>query len=222
MLFLVPCMEFRPTEGSIENSESNQDDTNTSNSQSYPQRKRRTKQSDCDEQIIKALQANEDDDTNYCLSLVPFMKELTSDEKIDVRISILQTFKDIKKRRLLPNTSFNIIQPSNSQFSRASRRTTPSSSVRIISDQVIQLKQSHSAHSTHQANLSQHLTESHYQHSTTGPQDAIPSYVQLSRSPSPESQTPPPQPKIPSPEDHDSIITYWSNFSESESEIIDL
>lgn len=92
-------MESQPTEGSIENSESNQDDANTSGSQSYPQRKRRTKQSDCDEQIIKAVQANEDDDTNYCLSLVPFMKELASDEKLKVRISILQTFKDIKKKR---------------------------------------------------------------------------------------------------------------------------
>lgn len=82
-------------------------------------------QSDYDEQIIKALQANEDDDTNYCLSLVPFMKELTSDEKLDVRISILQTFKDIKKKRLLPDTSFNIIRRSTAQFSRAAWRTTP-------------------------------------------------------------------------------------------------
>ena len=134
MLFLAPCMESRPTEGSIENSESNQDDANLSDPQSYPQRKKRTKQSYFDEQILKALQSNEDDDTNYCLSLVPFMKELTSDEKLEVRISILQTFQDIKKKRLLPNTSFSIIQPSTSQFPNASRQTTPSTSVRIISD----------------------------------------------------------------------------------------
>ncbi|CAH2088686.1 unnamed protein product [Euphydryas editha] len=60
MLLLVPCMESRPTEGSIDNSESNQDDTNSSDAQSYPQRKRRTKQSDFDEQIInqnKVIQA---------------------------------------------------------------------------------------------------------------------------------------------------------------------
>ncbi|CAG5024520.1 unnamed protein product [Parnassius apollo] len=114
MLFLIPCMESRPTEGSIENSESNQDDANLSDDpQSYPQRKRKIKKPNLDEQIIKALQSNEVDDTNYCLSLVPFMKELTSDEKLEVRIRILQTFQDIKKKRLLlPNTSFNIIQPS--------------------------------------------------------------------------------------------------------------
>ncbi|CAG4962677.1 unnamed protein product [Parnassius apollo] len=208
-------MESRPTEGSIENSESNQDDANLSDDpQSYPQRKRKIKKPNLDEQIIKALQSNEDD-TNYCLSLVPFMKELTSDEKLEVRIRILQTFQDInKKRLLLTNTSFNIIQPSTSQFPRASRHITPSTSIRIISDKVIKPNRSRSVHSTRQANLSQHLTESH-QHSNTKPQDTIPSYMQLS-SPSPESQTPPP------PHDHDGIISYWSNFSESESELIDL
>lgn len=100
LLFLIPCMESRPTEGSIESSESNQDDAILTQPQSHPQRKRRTKQSDYDDQILKALQSNEDDDTNYCLSLVPFMKELTSDEKLEVRIRILQTFKEINARIL--------------------------------------------------------------------------------------------------------------------------
>lgn len=105
LLFLIPCMESRPTEGSIESSESNQDDAILTQPQSHPQRKRRTKQSDYDDQILKALQSNEDDDTNYCLSLVPFMKELTSDEKLEVRIRILQTFKEIKYSRHQPSLS---------------------------------------------------------------------------------------------------------------------
>ncbi|CAH2008556.1 unnamed protein product [Acanthoscelides obtectus] len=203
-------MQSRPTEGSIE-SESNQDDADLSEeAKSQPQRKRKTKQSDYDEQVLKALQSNEDDDTNYCLSLVPFMKELTSDEKLEVRIRILQIFQDTKKKRLLPNTMYNI-QPSTSQFSRSSRppkRVAPSTSIRIIADEIIQPKP---VQSTNQAIFSQHMKDLQQQY-ITEPQETVPSFLQLS-SPSAESQTPPPQCSTPSP--HDSTISsYWTKFSE--------
>ncbi|XP_041985627.1 uncharacterized protein LOC121737951 [Aricia agestis] len=283
MLFLVPCMESRPAEGSIETSESNQNYTDLSE-EAHPhrQRKRKAKQGEFDEQLLNAHHSKEhilnarhskeqllnarhskeqllnarhskeqllnahhskeqllnahhskeqllnahhskeqllnahnckeDADTNYCLSLVPFMKELTADEKLEVRIHILKMFQDIKKKRQLQNISF--IQPDTSQ-SQVTRRATPSTSVRIISDQIIKSKHSRRRpsrplHTTNQTFTSQPLTASlvsQQQYNIAEPYPLT--------SPSSESQTPPPQ--------YDSdIIPYWPNYSESDSELIDL
>ncbi|XP_030023470.1 uncharacterized protein LOC115442554 [Manduca sexta] len=43
---------------------------------------------------------NYDEDTYFLLSLVPQIKTLTSDEKLDAKIAILQVIKDIKRRKI--------------------------------------------------------------------------------------------------------------------------
>ncbi|KAL4703631.1 hypothetical protein ACJJTC_007658 [Scirpophaga incertulas] len=89
LLFLLPCMENRQTEGNLnlaqDTTENEEDDEETAPSASAPPRQKKTrvsKNTDLDEAILKALnQTNVDEDVNFALSLVPSLKNLTADEK---------------------------------------------------------------------------------------------------------------------------------------------
>lgn len=77
LLFLLPCMENRQTEGNLEPNDSHDDDDNDESGPStpIPRRKKITKpkQTNLDEALLKALNENNtvDEDTNFALSLVP-------------------------------------------------------------------------------------------------------------------------------------------------------
>lgn len=124
LLFLLPCMENRQTEGNLEPNDSNDDDNDDdgepSPSTPVPRRKRNTKpkQTDLDEALLKALTENNtvDEDTNFALSLVPSLKNLNAEEKLDAKIGILNIFKQISVSRRAQITTqstynYNIQQP---------------------------------------------------------------------------------------------------------------
>lgn len=130
LLFLVPCMENRVTEGNLEeaNSLSNDEDDDPAGSSTptpIRQRKKRPnvpKQMDVDAALLKALnEPNTDEDVNFALSLVPSLQNLTADEKLDAKISILNVFKQIRLARCGQSTSkptctYNRVQQPLSSF----------------------------------------------------------------------------------------------------------
>jgi BESS motif len=131
LLFLLPCMENRQTEGNLEPDDDQEDDVNDESglSTSTPilRQKKRTnapKHTDVDESLLKALNGTNtvDEDTNFALSLVPSLKNLTTEEKLDAKIEILNIFKQIVLARRVqatsqPTCSYNIIQqPFQSSF----------------------------------------------------------------------------------------------------------
>ncbi|XP_045460138.1 uncharacterized protein LOC123670663, partial [Harmonia axyridis] len=114
LLFLLPCMENRLTESNLEedNSLSNYEDDDQAGSSTpthIRQRKKRPnvpKQTDVNEALLKALnEPNTDEDVNFALSLVPSLQNLTAEEKLDAKISILNVFKQIRLARCVQSTS---------------------------------------------------------------------------------------------------------------------
>lgn len=108
LLFLLPCIENRQTEGNLQEDNSqeiDEDDDEAGPSTSTPirQRKKRAnipKHTDLDEALLKALnETNVDEDTNFALSLVPSLQNLTAEEKLDAKIAILNVFKQIRIAR---------------------------------------------------------------------------------------------------------------------------
>lgn len=133
LLFLLPCMENRPTEGYLEEDDSHEnkegdDESGPSTSTLIRQQKKRTnvpKQTDLDEALLKKLKSNKtntvDEDTNFALSLVPSLQNLTAEEKLDAKIGILNIFKQIIVARRVQTTSsttssYNILQQALSSF----------------------------------------------------------------------------------------------------------
>ncbi|KAL4718720.1 hypothetical protein ACJJTC_017792 [Scirpophaga incertulas] len=134
LLFLLPCMENRQTEGNLnlaqDTTENEEDDEETAPSASAPPRQKKTrvsKNTDLDEAILKALnQTNVDEDVNFALSLVPSLKNLTADEKLDAKISILNVFKQIRLgRRVQPHSqpTYTILQQPMNSFPVYQRET---------------------------------------------------------------------------------------------------
>lgn len=117
LLFLLPCMENRRTEGNLEPDDTPEDDDeneesvpSTSTSTPISRRNKRTnvpKQTDLDEALLKALKETHavDEDTNFALSLVPSLVNLTAEEKLDAKIGILNIFKQIRLARRDQTTS---------------------------------------------------------------------------------------------------------------------
>lgn len=114
-------MENRQTEGNLnlaqDTSGNEEDDVETAPSASAPPRQKKTrvsKNTDLDEALLKALnETNVDEDVNFALSLVPSFKNLTADEKLDAKISILNVFKQIRLgRRVQPPSqpTYTILQ----------------------------------------------------------------------------------------------------------------
>ncbi|XP_055638632.1 uncharacterized protein LOC129776800 isoform X1 [Toxorhynchites rutilus septentrionalis] len=124
LLFLLPYMENRHTEGNLEedNSQENvEDDEAGGPSTSTPirQRKKRhnvSKHTDLDEILLKPFnETNTDEDVNFAMSLVPSLQNLTPEEKLDAKIGILNVFKQIRLARCVGSTSqldykYNMVQ----------------------------------------------------------------------------------------------------------------
>jgi hypothetical protein len=60
---------------------------------------------DVDEELLKALRGTQDEDTNFALFIVPSLQSLTAEEKLDVKISILNMFRDVRMARRRQSTS---------------------------------------------------------------------------------------------------------------------
>ncbi|CAH2014125.1 unnamed protein product [Acanthoscelides obtectus] len=129
LLFLLPCMENRRTEGNLEednSQENDEDDEQAGPSASTPirQRKKRpnvSKHTDLVEALLKSLNAtNADEDVNFALSLVPSLQNLTAEEKLDAKIGILNVFKQIRLARCVQSTQptyrYNTVQQPMSSF----------------------------------------------------------------------------------------------------------
>ena len=109
LLFLLPCLQNRQTEGNLEENDSqanDEDDDKSGPSTStrippWKKRNRVPKRTDLYEALLKALNETNtiDEDTNFALFIVPSLKNLNSEEKL-ANIGILNIFKQI---RLLPN-----------------------------------------------------------------------------------------------------------------------
>ncbi|XP_056645842.1 uncharacterized protein LOC130451065 [Diorhabda sublineata] len=122
LLFLLPCMENRLTEGNLEeenflSNDEHDDQAGSSTPTPIRQRKKRPnvpKQTDVDEALLKALnEPNTDEDVNFALSLVPSLQSLTAEEKLDAKISILNVFKQIRSARCAqspPTCTYNRVQ----------------------------------------------------------------------------------------------------------------
>jgi hypothetical protein len=120
LLFLLPCIENRPTEGNLaptghpEEEEEDDEDVNesfTSSSTPIVRRKKNNNNKsnvtakDVDEELLKALRGTQDEDTNFALSIVPSRQSLTAEKKLDVKISILNMFRDVRMARRRQPTS---------------------------------------------------------------------------------------------------------------------
>lgn len=69
-----------------------------------------------DETLLQALnEPNTDEDVNFALSRVPSLQNLTAEEKLDAKISILIVFKQIILARCVQSSSFPISQPTTIQ-----------------------------------------------------------------------------------------------------------
>ncbi|XP_065167385.1 uncharacterized protein [Atheta coriaria] len=108
LLFLLPCIENRDPESNLKEDNSQEideddDEAGPSTSTPIPKRKKRAnlpKHTDLDEPLLKALnEPNVDEDTNFALSLIPSLQNLTADEKLDAKIGILNVFKQIRIAR---------------------------------------------------------------------------------------------------------------------------
>jgi hypothetical protein len=112
LLFLLPCIGNRQTEGNLEEDDSlndeDDDESGPSTSTPIPPRKKRTnvpKRTDVDEALLKALNETNNEDTNFALSLVSLLQNLTAEEKLDAKIIILNVFKQIRLARPGKTTS---------------------------------------------------------------------------------------------------------------------
>lgn len=113
LLFLLPCMENRQTEGNLGEDtgpENDEDDDQSGPSTSTPIRRRKKRpvstHTDLDEALLKVLnETNTDEDVNFAMSLVPSLRNLNAEEKIDAKISILKVFKQIRLSRRVQSTS---------------------------------------------------------------------------------------------------------------------
>lgn len=79
-----------------------------------PAASRKKKQSEVERSLISFMQAHskrntlqEDDDLAFFYSLLPTVRELTSDEKITFRLQTMQFLQNIKARRRTPNPSIH-------------------------------------------------------------------------------------------------------------------
>lgn len=139
LLFLLPCIENRPTEGNISPAHSQDVDDNlegdtedgpsTSTPIRYPRRQkknvvRNSTADDCDNALLQALKDTKDEDTNFALSIVPSLQALNPEEKLDAKINILNIFKNILAKRhgqvtsqqSQPTVSYTILQQPLSSF----------------------------------------------------------------------------------------------------------
>ncbi|KAJ8939003.1 hypothetical protein NQ314_011253, partial [Rhamnusium bicolor] len=69
-------------------------------------RKRKvTEENNLDRELVNFIKKSEvdDADTHFLLSLVPMMKELSENEKLDAKLQMLQIFKQIKMARTEPS-----------------------------------------------------------------------------------------------------------------------
>ncbi|GBP02354.1 hypothetical protein EVAR_70173_1 [Eumeta japonica] len=133
--FLFPCIENRQTESNLKEDNSqeiDEDDDEAGPSTSTPihQQKKRVnipKHTDLDEALLKALnETNVDEDTNFVLSLVPSLQNLTAEEKLDAKIAILNVFKQIRLARQCTSQSTcnsNMLHQPLSSFSVYHQRT---------------------------------------------------------------------------------------------------
>lgn len=195
LLFLLPCLENRQTEGNLEPNDSHEDEDDNnapgpSSSTPIPRRKKRTnvpKPDDLDEALIKALNQTVDEDTNFALSLVPSLQNLNAEEKLDAKIGILNIFKQITLAR---------------RFETSSQSTS--------SYNVLQRPLSYPVYHPGANNimpppqLSQH---SSYTSSFT-PTHSLPTFQDIQNTPSPENS-------------NDTVRSHFSNFSDN-TEIYDL
>lgn len=112
-MFLLPWIEFRPTQSNINSAENddyddgdndkNEDtgglDEETDNSTSIPRRKninmKNKPMSAMDEALLNALSREDDEDTNFALYIVPPLRELSAEEKLDAKIQIVSIFKQL-------------------------------------------------------------------------------------------------------------------------------
>ncbi|XP_050518311.1 uncharacterized protein LOC126892716 [Diabrotica virgifera virgifera] len=111
LLFLLPYMENRNTEGNLEEEDNNfqendedDDQAGPSNSTTPIRKQKRlnaSKTTNVDDALVKALNESNgpDEDVNFALSLVPSLQNLTPDEKLDAKIGILSVFKEIRLAR---------------------------------------------------------------------------------------------------------------------------
>ena len=112
MLFLLPCIDNRATESNVEPLSNDDDDVDddtenqppASTSVPTPRRKKTLKHRPdidaADKALIKALEAtNADEDTNFALSIVPSLRVLSPEEKLDTKIGILNLFKQVMAKR---------------------------------------------------------------------------------------------------------------------------
>lgn len=104
-------MQSRPTQSNLEEKENFNDDEEicdtvetkcTPTTSGNKSRKRKAiEESSLDRELVKLIKKNEeiDTDTHFLLSLVPAMRELSDDEKIEAKLQILQIFKQERANR---------------------------------------------------------------------------------------------------------------------------
>lgn len=110
LLFLVPSMDNRQTNSNAHPLEEEEEEDvmeiktqiEESGSTQMAMPHRANQQNMCNEeflqQILKEKKVQEyDQDTYFALSLVPMLKELPANEKLDAQIRILQVFKSIRQ-----------------------------------------------------------------------------------------------------------------------------
>ena len=91
-------------------------------------------QQDIDREILKALNSSNaapDEDEAFFISIIPAVRRMSEEEKLDFRMSVLQLIKDINNRRKetpVFETTFS------SASTSTSRTTTPLSSLSAIMD----------------------------------------------------------------------------------------
>nr|XP_022908729.1 uncharacterized protein LOC111420051 [Onthophagus taurus] len=114
LMFLLLTIEQRPTESNIPQEETaevedhNLDeiliDTSIRTPTSSTKKKRRIQDGDTgnsavEQEILKAVQQETDEDTHFALSLVSQLRSLSEDEKFEAKIDILKIFQQMKRRR---------------------------------------------------------------------------------------------------------------------------
>lgn len=144
LLFLMPLMQSRPTEGNVESPETDDDSFNDCASQQSAETARRARTSNArrstptdnstnvtnfQNSLLALLKDDIDEDKNFALSLVPTLRSLTDDEKFEAKIDILNIFKNIKSRRLTSTSFQNMTHsyPTSSMFGIDTGASTSSS-----------------------------------------------------------------------------------------------
>lgn len=117
LLFLLPNVEMRPSESNIspvrdqDAEEDNDADGQENVCQSEirtPKRKKTEKKDTYEEQLLKIMKQKQaetspDDDTNFALSLVPTLRSLPEDKKLQARIDIMNVLQKLKFPVLHPS-----------------------------------------------------------------------------------------------------------------------